>query len=204
VKDRRDVRASIAHHDAAGGYFRPPSHGVLLSPELALVDPDLAAAARALLPEPRIFRATRQEGVRRRAPSGRVERHDLAIAAVGLLAGVAMGAAVNRADDQVAVTPPQPSVAAAPTTPARSPVTLHWSGAAAYFDFVLWRSGKRILDAWPASADTAVPAAWTYRGRRYQLTPGRYSWFVYPGLGRRSDARYGALSASGQFIVVGR
>jgi hypothetical protein len=194
--ERREVTVSTPHHDAVA----------LLSPELALVDPDLAAAARALLPEPLLVRPTHTRQVRRRRTrSWRLERRDLAIAAVGLLAGVAMGAAVTRAGDPTAGGTQQPVVTPAARSPARAPLTIHWAagGAAAYFDFVLWRDGTRVLDTWPASAHTVVPAAWTYRGKRYKLTGGRYSWFVYPGVGRRADARYGALTASGQFTVTG-
>jgi len=202
---RREITVSTAHHDAVGGYFRPSPHAALLSPELALVDPDLAAAARALLPEPLLVRPTHTPHLRRRcARSWRLERRDLAIAAVGLLAGVAMGAAVTRAGDHTAVTVPETTMTPAATSPAGAPLTLRWIGAAPYFDVVLWRDGKRILDAWPRRPSTVVPASWTYRGNRYQLVRGRYTWFVYPGVGPRSDARYGALSASGQFIVVGR
>jgi hypothetical protein len=176
-----------------------------LSPELALVDPDLAAAARALLPEPSLVRPTHTRHVRRRrSRSWRFQRRDLAIAIVGLLAGVAMGAAVTRTGDRAGSATREVAVTPTPTSAAGAPVTLSWSGSAPYFDVVLWRDGKRILDAWPTRPSTVVPAAWTYRGTRHQLSRGRYAWFVYPGVGHRSDARYGALSASGQFIVVGR
>jgi hypothetical protein len=188
---------STAHHDAVGGSFRSVPHSAL-SPELALVDPDLAAAARALLPEPLLFRPTYTRHVRRRrARSWRLERRDLAIAAVGLLTGVGVGAAVTRAGDHAGSTTQQAAVAP-------GPVTVRWDGSAPYFDFVLWRDGTRVLDAWPTTPQTVVPAAWTYRGKRYELAPGRYAWFVYPGVGRRSAARYGALTASGQFTVAGR
>jgi hypothetical protein len=195
---------STAHHDAVAGTFRPAPAGRVLSPELALVDPDLAAAARALLPELRVVRPAHTSQIRRRRiRSWPLERRDLAIAAVGLCAGVALGAAVTRTGDQGGIAARQPPVAAALTSPARSPVSLRWTGAAPYFDVVLWRDGKRILDAWPTSPSTVVPATWTYRGKRYELTSGRYAWFVYPGLGRRADARYGALTASGQFTLAG-
>jgi hypothetical protein len=205
--ERREVTASIAHHDAVGGYFRPSPHAVLLSPELALVDPDLAAAARALLPEPLVVRPAHIRQVRHRPRlSWRLERRDLAIAVIGLLAGVAMGAAVTLAGDRAGSEPRQPAVTPAATSPARVPLTIRWApgSAASYFDFVLWRDGARVLDAWPTTAHTVIPAAWSYRGKRYELTRGRYAWFVYPGVGRRSEARYGPLTANGQFTVTGR
>jgi hypothetical protein len=205
--ERREGAVSTAHHDAVGGYFRPSPHAALLSPELALVDPDLAAAARALLPEPLLIRPPHTRHVRRRAVrSWRLERRDLTIAIVGLLVGVAMGAVVTRAGDRAGGEAREPAVTPAATSPARAPLTIRWtpSTAASYFDFVLWRDGARVLDAWPTTAHTVVPAVWSYRGKRYELTRGRYAWFVYPGVGRRSEARYGPLTAKGQFTVTGR
>jgi hypothetical protein len=174
----------------------------VLSPELALVDPDLAAAARALLPERRIVLAARNHDIRRRrAHSWRPERRDMGVAVVGLLAGLAMATGVALTD---APTGSRPHVAPTLSSPARAPVTVRWTSGSpgSYFDFVLWRDGRRVLDAWPTTPSATVPASWTYRGRRYKLTPGRYSWFVYPGVGPRSDVRYGALAASGQFVVA--
>ena len=117
-----------------------------------------------------------------------------------------MGAAVTRAGARGGGTTRPPAVTPAATSPAHAPVRISWaaSGGAPYFDFVLWRAGKRILDAWPATAHAVVPAAWSYRGKRYELTRGHYAWFVYPGVGRRSEARYGPLTGSGQFTVTGR
>ena len=36
---------------------------------------------------------------------------------------------------------------------------------------------------------------------RRKLAKGRYSWYVFPGFGPRSLARYGALLGSGTFVV---
>jgi hypothetical protein len=32
-----------------------------------------------------------------------------------------------------------------------------------------------------------------FNGRRFQLTEGRYVWYVWPGFGKRSHRRYGKL-----------
>jgi hypothetical protein len=201
---RREVKSSTAHHDAVAGSFRPPRQRVLLSPELALVDPDLAAAARALLPERRITLPARTLEIRRRRTrSWQPGRRDLTIAVIGLVAGAAMATGITRPG---ATSVSRPQVAPVVTSPARAPIAVHWTrdGASSYFDFVLWRDGRRVLDAWPTAPNTVVPAAWSYRGKRYELTGGRYAWFVYPGVGPRSEARYGPLTASGQFTVTGR
>lgn len=46
-----------------------------------------------------------------------------------------------------------------------------------------------------------LPARWTYNGRRYRLTDGRYRWYVFPGYGRRADKRFGKLLGSSSFVV---
>jgi len=82
------------------------------------------------------------------------------------------------------------------------PPTLIWRGSAApYYDFVLWRGGQRILDLWPNVRHVTLPLQWTFAGRGYRLSPGRYLWFVYPGIGARKDARYGPLATSGSFTI---
>ena len=43
-----------------------------------------------------------------------------------------------------------------------------------------------------------------FGGKRYRLVPGSYRWFVFPGLGKRSQARYGALVGQSAFTVKGR
>jgi hypothetical protein len=242
-----------------------------ISPELALVDPELAARARALLtdppPPPRIEPVT--SGGRRHGPL-------LAAAAVGLatLISTIGGAAVlstrvaaertaadaalrtrllesaslsashtqtqassattarppvKRADRATrptrSVTEPtqtaarrvskrrvsKPSRTAAPrvTKPPPAdvlapdePPTLKWNDASApYYDFVLWRGGERILDLWPDVPHVTLPRQWTFAGHGYRLAPGRYLWFVYPGIGPRQDARYGPLAKSGSFVI---
>jgi hypothetical protein len=57
------------------------------------------------------------------------------------------------------------------------------------------RGGRRILAAWPAGPELALPPAWSRRGRRYRLTPGTYRWYVWAGVG--SDLQ-GSTSACGR------
>ena len=38
--------------------------------------------------------------------------------------------------------------------------------------------------------------------KRYALTPGVYTWYVWPGFGPRSAAEYGQLVGSSTFTVV--
>ena len=43
---------------------------------------------------------------------------------------------------------------------------------------------------------------WKYAGKRYKLTPGIYTWYVWPGIGPRSAAEYGPLIGSSSFRIV--
>jgi len=42
---------------------------------------------------------------------------------------------------------------------------------------------------------------WAFDGEMYRLVPGTYRWFVFPGFGKRSQARYGALLGQSGFTV---
>jgi hypothetical protein len=71
---------------------------------------------------------------------------------------------------------------------------------ATYYNVQLWRRG-RILSMWPRGTSVRLPRAWVYQGRRYRLSPGRYRWYVWPGLGRRSEKRFGRLIGESSFVV---
>ena len=87
---------------------------------------------------------------------------------------------------------------------AQEPV-LRWDAVrgASYYHVQLFRGAKRILAAWPNRAELALPAAWRWAGHSYRLSPGRYRWYVWEGLGRRSFARYRSVG-SASFIVPRR
>lgn len=87
-----------------------------------------------------------------------------------------------------------------------APPVLRWKAVpgATYYNVQLWRNGRKILSRWPTRTQLALRASWTYAGRRYRLTPGRYRWYVWPGLGARADARYGALLGRRTFVIVRR
>jgi hypothetical protein len=81
--------------------------------------------------------------------------------------------------------------------------TLTWPGVpgATFYDVILSRDGKRVLDLWPATPRVTLPKHWTFGGKRFALAAGGYRWFVYPATGTRADARYGSLSAHGLFTL---
>jgi hypothetical protein len=82
------------------------------------------------------------------------------------------------------------------------PPLLVWSAVrgASYYNVVLVR-GRRVYSAWPVRARLQLPHSWKYRGRKYKLRPGTYRWYVWPGRGKLSAARYGKLLGASSFVV---
>jgi hypothetical protein len=84
-----------------------------------------------------------------------------------------------------------------------SPPNLAWIRVkrASYYNVQLVR-GRKVLSAWPLRTNFRLRRTWTYKGRRYRLRPGVYRWYVWPGFGRISAARYGRLLGSSTFVVA--
>ncbi len=118
----------------------------------------------------------------------------------------AFDAAANRVDRTLTLTASGRLIAPAPgeKVTASAPPTLAWTPIrkATYYNLQLIR-GRKVLSVWPARANFRLPRAWSYQGRRYRLRPGVYRWYVWPGLGLRSDNRYGNLLGSSSFVVSG-
>jgi hypothetical protein len=81
--------------------------------------------------------------------------------------------------------------------------TVRWKpvSGATFYNLVLWRDGKRVLDLWPTSPRAVLPRDWSYRGGHHRLRAGRYLWFVYPGFGAKASRQYGTLDGSGVVVV---
>ena len=73
---------------------------------------------------------------------------------------------------------------------------------ATYYNVQLFRGQRKVLSVWPAANRLALPRTWTFAGRRYTLQPGVYRWYVWPGFGPRTQARYGALLGQSSFVVA--
>jgi hypothetical protein len=74
---------------------------------------------------------------------------------------------------------------------------------ARYYNVQLFRGGRKILSAWPTRAIYQLKRHWTFRGRRYRLSPGIYRWYVWPGYGARAEHRFGRLLVKRRFKIVG-
>ena len=57
----------------------------------------------------------------------------------------------------------------------------------------LWLRGRKVLSTWPSTPALQLP----------HLRPGAYTWLVWPGLGPRSQHRYGPLIGRSTFVVKG-
>ena len=60
----------------------------------------------------------------------------------------------------------------------------------------------KLLSVWPESARYRLTRTWRFEGSARRLTPGVYTWYVWPGLGPRSQAKYGAMLGSSTFVVL--
>lgn len=97
----------------------------------------------------------------------------------------------------------------------RPPVALEWvrSPKASYYNVQLYRitargpaaagGGIKVLSAWPEKPRLDLEPAWVYDGRSRRLSPGRYRWYVWPGLGSPAEKRYGGLLGEAEFVVTG-
>jgi hypothetical protein len=97
----------------------------------------------------------------------------------------------------------EPPVSPVHAVAVRAGQHLRWKAVAGatYYNLVLWRNGKRVLDVWPTSPQAVLPSNWTDHGIQDRLVPGRYLWFVYPGLGAKASQHYGPLAGSGVLVV---
>lgn len=82
---------------------------------------------------------------------------------------------------------------------------LRWARVrgASYYNVQLYRGSKRVFASWPTTNQLGLPAKWKWAGKWRHLTQGRYRWYVWAGLGRRSFARYQTVG-NAQFIVPHR
>jgi hypothetical protein len=87
------------------------------------------------------------------------------------------------------------------------PPLLAWANApgADYYNVQVWTIApsplKKVLSIWPTSSHLQLTSRWTYGGKSYRLEPGRYRWYVWPGLGLQKQGRYGALIGSHVFVI---
>jgi hypothetical protein len=219
----------------------PPGRNSAFSPELALVSPELAAVARAAMPEPGevrwgVFGFSVLRGDATPARLRKTESSDRPSApesaehvssrlgtlfatygararAVAILASIAAALVLypelhfSGAPSRPQLSSPPPPAGLRQPPPAGlrqpEPVRLQWrpSPGATYYNVQIFRHGRKIFEAWPATPNLRLASRWTYAGRTYRLTKAAYEWFVWPGFGARSVAQYGDLLQRDAFAI---
>ncbi|MGZ4307505.1 MAG: hypothetical protein ACXVEW_12935 [Solirubrobacteraceae bacterium] len=118
---------------------------------------------------------------------------------------IARDQAGNTSVQTVGATPNPRLLAPLANAHVSSPPLLSWTPVrgATYYNVQLYRSSK-VLSVWPKRADLRLRRTWKFHGRRYTLKPGRYTWYVWPGFGKRSAGRYGRTIGHGTFVVMPR
>jgi hypothetical protein len=143
-----------------------------------------------------VYRGAQRTFVDRRLSNGTLYRYVI----------VAFDRAGNRSKGVVVTARPRAILLARPTAGARvtAPPLLVWAPVrtASYFNVQLWRGKTKLLSVWPNAARYRLARTWSYEGQARRLAPGVYTWYVWPGLGPRSQARYGAMLGSSTFVVL--
>jgi hypothetical protein len=62
--------------------------------------------------------------------------------------------------------------------------------------------GKKILSVFPNKPVYKFKSPWKWQGRKYKMTKGLFTWYVWPGYGPREDVNYGPLMGSATFQLT--
>jgi hypothetical protein len=111
----------------------------------------------------------------------------------------------NAAAASTAATPTAPLVSPPAGATVTAPPRLAWirDPKATHYNVQVWRKG-RIFSSWPKGTSIHLKRSWTYEGRRYRLTPGKYRWYVWPGYGKLTSKKFGPMLGSSTFVVRAR
>jgi hypothetical protein len=115
----------------------------------------------------------------------------------------AIDAAANRASRTVTITATGALLSPAPGERVTGRPQLTWTPThgASYYNVQLVRGGT-ILSVWPRTTHLTLPRSWVFQGHRYRLHAGVYRWYVWPGFGSLSAARYGGLVGRSSFLFA--
>lgn len=113
-------------------------------------------------------------------------------------AGNSSSSTVNGTPDASAGLGPARGATLGPKRILRWPVT----AGATYYNVQVFRGKKKILSAWPAKTALQLKRRWTFNRKKFALRPGRYRWYVWPGLGARKKHVYGPMIGQSSFVVA--
>jgi hypothetical protein len=93
--------------------------------------------------------------------------------------------------------------APAPGAAVKARALLRWAPRknAAYYNVQLFRNGHKVLTTWVRKPQLRLPRSWRLAGKKVVLAPGRYRWYVWPGIGKPAAKRYGKLLGASTFVV---
>ena len=116
----------------------------------------------------------------------------------------AFDAAANVASRTITITATGALLSPAPGERVTARPLLTWTPTrgASYYNVQLVRGGT-ILSVWPRTTSLTLPRSWVFHGHRYRLHRGVYRWYVWPGFGRLTAARYGGLVGRSSFLFAG-
>ena len=114
----------------------------------------------------------------------------------------AFDAAGNSAVHTIVVRPGRRLLAPAPGAQMTAPPLLRWTVVhrASYYNVQLFRGNHKVLSMWPGSASLRLATTWRFHHHRFHFAPGTYRWYVWPGYGKRSAARYGQRIGTSTFV----
>jgi hypothetical protein len=95
-------------------------------------------------------------------------------------------------------------ISPAPGARIASPPLLRWRPVArvSYYNVQVFRGGVKVLSVWPTRTRFQLRARWTFLGRQYRLSAGKYRWYVWPRFGRGAAGRYGNALGQSTFTVA--
>ena len=116
----------------------------------------------------------------------------------------AVDEAGNVVSKEIKAEPSAPLFAPRQETRVHGSVLLRWRpvAKASYYNVQLWYARVKILSKWPTGPSFRVPRHWTFGGHSYSLKPGRYTWYVWPGFGKRAKHKFGARVGTSAFVVA--
>jgi hypothetical protein len=81
---------------------------------------------------------------------------------------------------------------------------LRWPkvNGATYYNVQLYRGKQKVFTTWPKGTQVSLRRHVRFNGHDVTLGRGRYRWYVWPGLGKRSEHRYGDLAGQSTFVIV--
>ncbi len=77
---------------------------------------------------------------------------------------------------------PDTMLAPARNARVRKPPRLLWTPrkGADFYNLQLFRGKEKILSVWPKRNRYRLRSSWVWGGKRHRLSPGRYTWYVWP------------------------